>query len=185
MAHQAQFPASERHRLVDEERQRRQPVEMLLARIRPRKGEAIADLGAGVGYLSLPLAAAGAEVIALDSQQEMLEGLRERGNGSERVQLVRAILPSIPLRDASLDRVVMVNVLHEVEDKAGLAKEIARVLRPTGRMTLVDWQARETGRGPPLHERVPVELAPSIFEGFVLERGYDDGDHYHLELRRE
>lgn len=183
--HPTQFPASESHRLVNEDRRRRQPVEVIVQRIAPRKDEVIADLGAGVGYLSIPLADEGAKVIALDFQQEMLDGIRERDNGLERIRLVRATLPDIPLPDASLDRVVMVNVFHEVEDKARLAKEISRVLRPEGRISLVDWQARETERGPPLHERVPIDRAPGFFPGFVLDRRYDDPDYYHLELRRE
>jgi ubiquinone/menaquinone biosynthesis C-methylase UbiE len=160
-------------------------VEVIIQRIGPKVGEVIADLGAGVGYLSIPLADEGATVIALDFQQDMLDGIRERDNGLERIRLVRATLPEIPLPDASLDRAVMVNVFHEVEDKGRLASEISRVLRPKGRISLVDWQARETERGPPLHERVPMDEVPSYFPGFVVDRGYDDPNHYHLELRRE
>ncbi len=180
-----QFPASESHRLVNEDRRKRQPVEVLVQRIGPKVGEVIADLGAGVGYLSIPLADEGATVIALDFQQDMLDGLRERDNGLERIRVVRATLPEIPLPDGSLDRAVMVNVFHEVEDKKRLVSEISRVLRSKGRISLVDWQARETERGPPQHERVPMEVAPSYFPGFVLEKSYDDLNYYHLELRRE
>ncbi|MCX6650753.1 MAG: methyltransferase domain-containing protein [Methanomassiliicoccales archaeon] len=181
----SQFPASEKHRLVDEDRRRRQPVEAVLERMRLSPGETVADLGAGVGYLSIPLADAGAKVIALDFQQEMLDGIRERDNGSERIALVKAELPNIPLPDASLDRAVMLNVFHEVKDKKRLAAEIGRVLRKDGRITIVDWQARQTERGPPRHERVPIDVAPSYFPDFVLERKYDDENYYHLELRRE
>lgn len=180
----SQFPASEKHRLVDEDRRRRQPVEVILQRMRLRPGEVVADLGAGVGYLSIPLADAGAQVIALDFQQEMLNGIRERDNRSERIALVRSELPEIPLPDASLDRAVMMNVFHEVLDKNKLAAEIGRVLRPNGRITIVDWQARQTERGPPMHERVPMSVAPSYFPGFTLEKGYEDENYYHLELRR-
>ncbi len=185
MQRPTQFPASESHRLVDEDRRRRQPVKVIIQRIGPRRAEVIADLGAGVGYLSIPLADEGATVIALDFQQEMLDGIRERDNGLDRIRLVRATLPEIPLPDASLDRVVMVNVFHEVEDKPRLAREISRVLGPDGRISLVDWQARETERGPPIHERVPMEVAPSFFPGFVIDKGYDDPNYYHLELRRK
>jgi ubiquinone/menaquinone biosynthesis C-methylase UbiE len=170
---------------VNEDRRRRQPVDVIVKRIGPRVGEVIADLGAGVGYLSIPLADEGANVIALDFQQDMLDGIRQRDDGLQRIRLVRATLPEIPLPDASLDRAVILNVFHEVEDKERLAKEISRVLRPKGRISLVDWQARESERGPSLHERVPMEKAPSYFPGFVLEKSYDDPDHYHLELRRE
>ncbi len=183
--HPNQFPASESHRLVNEDRRKRQPVEVIVQRIAPKVGEIIADLGAGVGYLSIPLADEGATVIALDLQQDMLDGLRERDNGLGRIRLVRATLPEIPLPDASLDRAVMVNVFHEVEDKKRLAKEISRVLRSEGLITLVDWQARETEKGPPMHLRVPLAEASSYFPGFVLEKSYDDPEYYHLELRRE
>lgn len=179
-----QFPAAERHRLVDEARRKRQPVEVIIERMRLRPGETVADLGAGVGYLSIPLADAGAQVIALDAQQEMLATLRERDGGSERIRLLQTVLPRIPLPDSSLDRAVLLNVLHEVEDKPTLAQEVRRVLRPGGRLTVVDWQARSTERGPPLHERVPRERVPSLFPEMVLERGYEDDNYYHLELRK-
>jgi len=181
----SQFPASESHRLVNEDRRRRQPVDIIIGRMNVRKGETIVDLGAGVGYISIPLVEAGAEVIALDLQQEMLDGLRERDGGSERIRLVRSKLPDIPLPDASVDRVLMVNVFHEVRDKRKLAKEISRVLRRDGMITDVDWQARETERGPPMHERVPMKEVPSFFPGFKLVKGYDDENYYHLELQRE
>lgn len=170
---------------MNEERRRRQPVELIIERMAPKKGEIIADLGAGVGYVSIPLADEGAEVIALDFQQEMLDELRARDNFKTRIRTVKATLPRIPLPDSSLDRVVMVNVLHEVEDKGELAKEIARVLGRKGRITIVDWQAKETDGGPPLHERLPIHKVPEHFPGFVVDRKYEDADHYHLELRRE
>jgi ubiquinone/menaquinone biosynthesis C-methylase UbiE len=180
-----QFPAAEKHRLVNEDRRKRQPVEVIIERMHLTSGETVADLGAGVGYLSIPMADAGTKVIALDLQQEMLDGIRERDGGAERIQLVRAELPNVPLPDASLDRAVMLNVLHEVEDKNKLASEIVRVLRPKGRLTIVDWQAKETEHGPPLHERIPMDRAPSFFPSFRLEKGYDDEMYYHLELRRK
>ncbi len=180
-----QYPAAEKHRLVDESRRKRQPVEVIIERMRLAPGETVADLGAGIGYLSIPLAEAGAKVVALDFQQEMLDGIRTRDGGSDRIDLVRAELPYIPLPDASLDRAVMLNVFHEVEDKGRLAQELFRVVRPKGRLTIVDWQARQTEHGPPFHERVPMDRAPSFFPGFVLERGYDDVNYYHLEMRRE
>ncbi|MCG7844820.1 MAG: methyltransferase domain-containing protein [Methanomassiliicoccales archaeon] len=181
----SQFPAAEKHRLVDESRRKRQPVEVIVERMRLFPGEVVADLGAGIGYLSIPMADAGAEVIALDFQQEMLDSLRERDGGSDRITLVKAELPLIPLPDASLDRVVMLNVFHEVEDKGKLSQEILRVLRPKGRLTIVDWQARQTEHGPPMHERVPMGHTPSFFQFMELEKGYDDENYYHLELRRE
>jgi ubiquinone/menaquinone biosynthesis C-methylase UbiE len=179
----SQFPASEKQRLINEDRCKRQPVDVILKRMKLHKGEVVLDLGAGVGYLSLPMADAGAKVIALDLQQEMLDGLRERDNGSERIELVRAELPSIPLPDASADRAVLLNVFHEVEDKQKLADEIGRVLRKDGRLTIIDWQAKQTERGPPLHERVPVERAPSFFPSMMVEDIYNDDNYYHLELR--
>jgi len=180
----SQFPASEKQRLTSEDRCKRQPVDVILKRMQLHQGEVVLDLGAGVGYLSLPMADAGANVIALDLQQEMLDSLRERDGGSERIELVRAELPSIPLPDASADRAVLLNVFHEVEDKQKLAEEIGRVLRKEGRLTIIDWQAKQTERGPPMHERVPVERAPSFFPFMKVESSYNDENHYHLELRR-
>ncbi|TFG55736.1 MAG: class I SAM-dependent methyltransferase [Methanomassiliicoccus sp.] len=181
----SQFPASEKHRLVDESRVKRQPVGIIIERMKLSPNEIVADLGAGVGYLSIPLAEAGVKVIALDIQQEMLDGLRERDGGSDRITLVKAELPTIPLPDSSLDRVVMLNVFHEVNDKVKLTSEIRRVLRSDGRLTIVDWQARPMEHGPPMHERIPMNEASRYFPGCKVESGYDDENHYHLELCKE
>ena len=181
----SQFPASEKHRLVDESRVKRQPVEIIIERMKLSPNEIVADLGAGVGYLSIPLADAGVKVIALDIQEEMLDSLRQRDGDSDRITPVKAELPTIPLPDSSLDRVVMLNVFHEVNDKGKLASEIRRVLRSDGRLTIVDWQARPTEHGPPFHERIPMNEAPQYFPGFKVESIYDDENYYHLELSKE
>src|ERR1039458_9895939 len=79
--HDRRFPASEAHRLDDPERLLWLPPAAVLGALAVRPGETIADVGAGTGYFSLPLAkAVGPEgkVYAVDAQAEMLSLLRQK-----------------------------------------------------------------------------------------------------------
>lgn len=172
-------------RLVDEERQRAQPAGDIVSRAAPSEDEVCADLGCGIGYVTIPLASRVRLVMALDSQAEMLSELMERADRvRDRILPTLAELPMLPVGDECLDRVVLVNVLHEVGDRAMLASEIARVLRPGGRLTVVDFQKRETSWGPPVSERIREEDVPVILLGFGTVTVWSFEEFYQYEFVR-
>jgi ubiquinone/menaquinone biosynthesis C-methylase UbiE len=102
----------------------------------------VLELGAGTGKLTTQLHAAGHRVLATDPLEPMLRHLRRRVPG---VHSVLAAAEAIPMRGRSVDTVVGAQAFHWFDAPRALP-EIARVLRPGGRLGLV-WNLRD--------ERVP------------------------------
>ena len=96
------------------------------------------DLGAGTGKLTASLAAMGLRVTAVDPSAEMLRVLGRRLPG---VEALRGTAESIPVADASQQLVTAAQAWHWV-DAARAVPEVARVLRPGGRLGLV-WNDRD------------------------------------------
>ncbi|MCE5295748.1 MAG: class I SAM-dependent methyltransferase [Euryarchaeota archaeon] len=171
---------------MSDERRRFQPAEGMIDRAMVGSYEVVADLGCGNGYLAIPLAEKARMVVALDAQTEMLGALLERASGKQGDVLrpVASELPFIPLKDGSLDRVFLVNFLHELADKRAMISEISRVLRERGRVTFVDFQKKETVMGPPLHERIDEKDVPALFAGFELIQRFSFDEFYQFELSK-
>jgi ubiquinone/menaquinone biosynthesis C-methylase UbiE len=178
------FPAGEKGRLTDEERRRRQSADDIIGRMDLSLEDVAADLGCGPGYITIPLARKVAKVMAVDVQQEMLDALMEAAPEEVRRRVVPALgeLPHIPLANRSVDRAVLVNVIHEVDDLPLLEMELRRVLVPQGRLSVVDFPRRETAFGPPPEERLDPEDIEARFPSFRTERRWDLTDYYQLEM---
>lgn len=174
-------------RLDTAERRRRQAPEEVLGRLDIKPTETWADIGCGTGYFTLPLAAISGRVIAIDAQLEMVEALllRTSEGGVSNIDPVLAAVPPIPLRDNSIDSVLLVNVLHEVKEKEILVREIHRVLRPGGRVVVVDFQKRPTPSGPPVEERISYQEAVALFSFFQPEMSWQLEEYYQVEMRSQ
>jgi ubiquinone/menaquinone biosynthesis C-methylase UbiE len=150
------------------------PAEVLQA-IDVKPGEVIADIGAGTGYFTLPLAAAvggSGKVYALDSQLEMLKLLRNKldGSAAENVELLVAEADSTGLRSGCCDLVILANVWHEFPDRSAVLRESKRILKQAGRIAILDWRPDvEPEHGPPLSHRLSADSACAELsaEGFA------------------
>jgi arsenite methyltransferase len=103
-------------------------------------GDAVADVGAGTGLLTLgALERVGPEgdVIAIDISVDALEELRSNTT-SPNISYLLGQADVLPLRDSSVDAVVTRSVLIYVDDKAEAAREFARVLRSGGHVSLFE-----------------------------------------------
>ena len=108
----------------------------------------IGDLGCGTGQVSAALAPFVAQVIGVDSSAAMLQAARRRLQGQRNVDLRRGHLESLPIDDSRLDAATMMLVLHHIPEPARALTDVARVLKPGGRLILVDMlpHDRETYR---------------------------------------
>jgi ArsR family transcriptional regulator len=98
----------------------------------------VADLGCGTGAVAADLAARFARVVAVDQSGEMLKAARRRLARLPNVEIHEARLEALPLADASCDAALAVLVLSYLEDQAAALREAARILRPGGRLVVVE-----------------------------------------------
>lgn len=158
-------------------------------------GMKVADLGAGSGYFTIEMAKSvgeGGMVTAVDILDSALETVRARGLVAEvkNIQLVRAnleVLGSTFLADDSQDFALLANVLFQNDQKLGVIKEAKRILRPAGKLIVIDWQKGSGGFGPPDEFRIPKEsiLGLASQEGFVYEKDIIvDAYHFGLMFRK-
>lgn len=101
----------------------------------------VADLGCGTGDAAERLAPIVERVVAIDREPAMLEASRRRLERFGNIEYVRGDLADLPLEDGSIDAAVLMLVLHHVVDPASVLREIHRVLRPDGRLLVVDMVA--------------------------------------------
>lgn len=103
----------------------------------------VADVGAGTGFLSAGLAPRVAKVHALDGSPAMLEAARRNLAEFANVEFHQADGLSLPLPDASLDAVFANMYLHHCPDPLAAIREMARLLKPGGRLVITDLDAHE------------------------------------------
>jgi SAM-dependent methyltransferase len=122
-------------------------AEELVRRAGVRPGDVVLDVGAGTGYLSLPLAravGASGRVFSVDRTPELLEVLAakaERQGLGERINPVPGSALELDFADEGFDRVFSTYLLHELDTGAPAAlREMYRVLRPLGTVTLADYR---------------------------------------------
>jgi SAM-dependent methyltransferase len=107
----------------------------------PRPGERVLEIGLGTGYYTLEIAEwVGPEgrVEIFDIQQEFLDHTMRRAGerGVQNVVPTQGDATGMPYEDDSMDAVVLTSVLGEIPDPAAALREIARVLRPGGRLVV-------------------------------------------------
>src|SRR4051812_27939716 len=98
----------------------------------------VGDLGCGTGQVSSALAPFVSHVIAVDASAAMLHAAKKRLSGFDNVDLRRGDLGALPIDDARLDAATLMLVLHHVADPERAIADIARVLKPGGRLIMVD-----------------------------------------------
>lgn len=103
----------------------------------------VADLGAGTGELAATLAPHAARILAVDDSAAMLEAARIRTAPLRNVEVRAGSLEALPLEDRAVDLAFAVLVLHHVGDPGRAVAEAARILKPGGRLVVVDMVPHE------------------------------------------
>jgi predicted methyltransferase len=163
--HSRLFPPSDLGLLDAPDRDLWQRPDSIMDSMGIADGSVVADIGAGSGWFTIRLARrVGPQglVYAEDVQQEMINAISRRVN-REGFNNVKAVLgtindPKLPAR--SLDAALMVDSFHEVDarDRATMLANLAKALKPQGRIGIVDFRLDGTGPGPDPEERVGPDV---------------------------
>lgn len=188
MAHQdKRFDPKRVQVLLDPDRLAKWDPPRFLKRFGIQPGQTVLDLGSGPGFWTLPLAeivGPAGEVWALDVSRELLDALAERKPPAH-VRLLHSELPKIALPDATVDFAWIASVFHEVEPAEELAAELRRVVRPAGRVAVLEWRPDASGEGgPPREHRVGPDqvIARLQAAGFAEpKQTWQDADNFLVE----
>ncbi|HSD78274.1 MAG TPA: methyltransferase domain-containing protein [Solirubrobacteraceae bacterium] len=184
------FDPARAHLLDAPERERFLPTGALVALLELRGGETVVDYGAGTGRVAVAVAdvlhdeGGDGHVIAVDESPEMFARLQAAAAGRRLIEPVLIDDNVVPYPDRVADRVLAVNVLHEMRGERALS-EIHRLLKPGGFALVVDWErGRERDAGPPDELLYDAAEATTLLRdaGFAV-RPADAALPYHFALR--
>jgi ubiquinone/menaquinone biosynthesis C-methylase UbiE len=183
------FDPANKARLDSPERRRYLNPDDVVEMLGVKAGMSVADVGAGSGFFTIPLAGlcgGGVTVYALDISREMLDSLKSRAKGMDNIRYVLTKEDSIPIEDGAIDLALMVNVLHEL-DGEGTLIEVRRILKPGGKLAIADWAKRPMMEGPPYAHRISEDAAVEkvTSAGFAFHNWFEPGPkHYGLLFRK-
>lgn len=156
-------------------------------------GMSVADFGSGSGEYVLHIAEALAHsghVYAIDVQRDLLQRTKNEAHrrGYKNVEVIWADLEragASKIADHKLDLVLISNLLFQIENKAAVLAEAARIVRPHGRLAIIDWAesppAGGRGMGPQKADVVSKDAALELARGAGLElqREFPAGAHHY------
>jgi ubiquinone/menaquinone biosynthesis C-methylase UbiE len=162
--------------LVRPEREAEEQPEKALDALKLKPGMVVADIGAGVGYMSLRMAkrvGPSGKVYANDLQPEMLAKLRENA-AKAKINNVVTVLgdvadPKLPAN--SMDLVLLVDVYHEFSAPQQMLRKIRETLKPDGRLVLLEYRAEDPNVPIIAEHKMTVAQVKTELEaeGFVLQ----------------
>jgi ubiquinone/menaquinone biosynthesis C-methylase UbiE len=171
-----------------------QDTEEIIDRLHLGVGDIVADIGAGSGYFTIPLASRVGDkglVFAEEIQIEMINYISRKVEELE-LKNVRVIFgkPEDPsLLDNFFNLVFLANTYHELEKPFLMLESIKKDLRYSGRLAIIDWDpAKQSPFGPPIEVKVPEntiikELERAGFE--LIEKHNFMPYHYFLVFRKK
>ena len=151
----------------------------------------VADIGAGTGYFSIPIAErlTEGEVLAVDIQPEMLALIdnKAKSKGVPNIRLIQGRVNNPLLPEGEVDLVLMVDAYHEFEFPFEMASGIKQGLKPGGAVILVEYRA-EDPKVPILKlHKMSAEQARKEWQalGFVFEKNIGDLPQQHVLVFRK
>lgn len=144
----------------------------------------LCDIGAGSGIFSIPAAEiSSGDIFALEISEDMIDVL-ERKKSESNIQnlMIRKVESErLPLESGICDMVIMVTVLHEIEDKGTILSEIKRILKPNGKLAVIEFHKEITPMGPPTDHRISQEQVTELCHanGFDTIEKFKLGDNFY------
>ncbi|WP_048065519.1 class I SAM-dependent methyltransferase [Methanosarcina acetivorans] len=169
--------------------------DLIFSELKLKAGEFFLDMGCGPGDYSIwasKIVGNSGMVYALDKWQELIDNLTEKADleGIKNIKgMVSDIARPLPIEESCIDVYFISTVLHSLDlakDSDVIFSEIHRVLKPDGRLAIVECKKEEMSFGPPLHMR----LSPEELENLIAKYGFekinlvDLGYNYMIQFRK-
>jgi len=160
-----------------------------IAQFHVEPGMTVVDIGAGIGHYSTLLSKAvgdAGHVYAIEIQQDLLKKLKTEAdkNHLRNIDIIWSDVEEengSTLVDHIADRIIISNVLFQVRDREAVIRESARILKPKGKLLIIDWSESHGGLGPKpadvISEEEVVDSAKRY--GFELERKINTGQYHY------
>lgn len=159
----------------------------------PLPGQTVLDLACGIGNYTIPIAErVGVEgrVYGLDVWAEGIHTLQRRVNEINLTNIAAHVADAkekFPINDATLDWCLMATVFHdfvEIGIEENVCREVTRIIKPEGKLVIVEFKKIEGPPGPPLHIRLSQEEVNDFLSpfGFQLEKTEDIGPYHYLSI---
>jgi ubiquinone/menaquinone biosynthesis C-methylase UbiE len=170
------------------EREQEEQPQKLLELMSLKPADVVADIGAGTGYFSFRIArrVPQGKVLAVDIQQEMLDLLAKRADqsGVKNVEPVLGKVDDPKLPESAVDAVLMVDAYHEFDHPREMMQGIARSLKPTGRVVLVEYRGEDPDVPiKPLHKMTEAQAKKEMAAvGLEHLKTYNDLPRQHVMI---
>jgi len=164
------------------ERDAYQQPEKVLEYIGDVTGKKILDIGAGTGYFSFKLADKGAEVIAGDVDDRFQNYIKEKVEKGDAPKVALRKLPydSPALAENEVDKVLIVNTYHHIEDRIAYFGKVLEGLKDGGELLVIDFK-KQDGPGPP----VKMKMAASFITKELEQAGFTEFEVNNLLLAHQ
>jgi arsenite methyltransferase len=155
-------------------------VDETIAKLALKPGMIVADIGAGSGIFEGPLARAvgpSGTVYAVDVEQGLLDAITKKASEAH-VTNVKTVLGKFtdPALPASVDVAFINDVLHHIEDRSAYLKNLARYVKPSGRIALIDFHPEFGG-----HRNQPeLQVSKVRAASLMAEAGFEPLDEINL-----
>jgi SAM-dependent methyltransferase len=167
-------------------REREERTDLLIQALPLEPDDVVADIGAGTGYFTFPIAARVPEgrVLAVDIQPEMLAMIEARkGNGGEdNVETILGGVTDPGLAPASVDLILIVDAYHEFSHPREMGAAMRAALKPGGRLVLVEYRGEDPAVPiKPLHKMTEAQARKEMEAlGLVWEATLDPLPQQHI-----
>jgi len=150
---------------------------LVIQRMGDIEGKTIADIGASVGYFAFRLVLSGANVIAVELDESMIQLMNSFSitnltkKQSERFRTHLALPDDPLLKENELDQAIIMNTITLIDDQQGYLQKLKRCIKPDGRLMIMDFKMK---RLPSEFPDKDDRIYPDILEEMLYDIGYDE-----------